>query len=65
MGKLQLAILAAVVQSVFSLMEFPDCVGLLKDNTVCNTSASPSERAAALVAAMTLTEKLGNLVEYA
>lgn len=44
---------------------YPDCVnGPLKNNTVCNTSASPTQRAAALVAAMTIDEKLVNFVEY-
>lgn len=37
---------------------FPDCVnGPLKNNTVCNTSASTGARASALVAALTLEEK--------
>lgn len=37
---------------------FPDCVnGPLKNNTVCNTSASIQQRAAALVAALTNEEK--------
>lgn len=45
--------------------QFPDCVnGPLANNTVCNTKASPSERAAALVKALTTSEKLVNLVEY-
>jgi len=44
---------------------FPDCVkGPLANNTVCDPKAKPSERAAALVAAMTIEEKLVNLVEY-
>ncbi|CAK7200632.1 hypothetical protein SEUCBS139899_003330 [Sporothrix eucalyptigena] len=46
-----------------ALLAFPDCVnGPLANNTVCNTKASPSARAAALVKAMTLDEKLVNLV---
>lgn len=37
---------------------FPDCVnGPLKNNTVCNTSASTKDRASALVAALTNEEK--------
>ncbi|KAK4207091.1 putative exo-1,4-beta-xylosidase bxlB [Rhypophila decipiens] len=43
---------------------FPDCVnGPLAGNTVCDTKASPSDRAAALVKAMTANEKLANLVD--
>jgi hypothetical protein len=34
----------------------------LKDNKVCDTSLSPTQRAAALVSAMTLNEKIVNLV---
>ena len=44
--------------------EFPDCVGgPLASNKVCDVTAPPAERAAALVAAMTFEEKQGNLVE--
>ena len=44
----------------------PDCTnGPLKSNKICDTSATPAERAAALVAAMTQQEKLANLVRYA
>lgn len=43
---------------------YPDCIsGPLKNNTVCNRNASPTQRAAALVAAMTIDEKLVNFVE--
>lgn len=43
---------------------YPDCLnGPLKNNSVCRTSLPPAERAAALVAAMTIDEKLVNLVE--
>ncbi|KAK4463728.1 glycoside hydrolase superfamily [Cladorrhinum samala] len=42
---------------------YPDCAnGLLAGNQVCNATLSPPERAAALVAALTINEKLGNLV---
>jgi len=34
----------------------------LKNNKVCDTSLSPTDRAAALVAAMTQSEKIVNLV---
>lgn len=44
---------------------YPDCQnGPLSDNTVCDSSAAPADRAAALVQAMTLDEKFANLVEY-
>ncbi len=45
--------------------QYPDCVnGPLATNTVCDTTASPPVRAAALVKAMNIGEKLSNLVEY-
>lgn len=45
--------------------QYPDCVsGPLANNTVCDTKASPPDRAAALVLVMNITEKLSNLVEY-
>jgi hypothetical protein len=34
----------------------------LKNNKVCDTSLSPTDRAAALVAAMTQSEKMANLL---
>lgn len=41
----------------------PDCAsGPLKSNKICDVTASPPERAAALVAAMQDQEKLDNLV---
>lgn len=44
---------------------FPNCVdGLLASNVVCDQSASPAERANALVEALTTEEKLQNLVRY-
>jgi xylan 1,4-beta-xylosidase len=44
--------------------ELPDCVnGPLAINTVCDPKAAPSDRAAALVRAMDISEKLVNLVE--
>jgi beta-D-xylosidase 4 len=36
----------------------------LKSNKICDVKASPSERAAALVAAMQTQEKLDNLMRY-
>ncbi|KAK2785047.1 hypothetical protein FQN52_008769 [Onygenales sp. PD_12] len=45
---------------------FPDCAnGPLASNTVCDRDASPSERAAALVAALNSDEKVQNLVRSA
>ncbi len=45
--------------------QYPDCInGPLATNAVCDTKASPPDRAAALVKAMNITEKLSNLVEY-
>ncbi|GAB7339501.1 hypothetical protein MBLNU457_6121t1 [Dothideomycetes sp. NU457] len=47
-------------------LQFPDCQNgpsALTSNLVCNTAASPADRAAAIVAAMNITEKLGNLVD--
>jgi beta-D-xylosidase 4 len=45
------------------LAAYPDCVnGPLKSNKVCDVTASPADRAAALVAAMQPSEKLQNIV---
>jgi hypothetical protein len=42
---------------------YPDCRNeLLAKNKVCDTSLSPVDRAAALVAAMNFDEKLQNIV---
>ncbi|KAK4165921.1 glycoside hydrolase superfamily [Cladorrhinum sp. PSN259] len=42
---------------------YPNCVNdLLASNQVCNATLSPSERAAALVAALTPEEKLHNII---
>jgi len=41
----------------------PDCVnGPLKDNKICDLTASPRERAEGLISALTVQEKLDNLV---
>ncbi|KAH7305955.1 glycoside hydrolase superfamily [Stachybotrys elegans] len=46
--------------------EFPDCGdGIISSNPVCDRSLPPSERAAAMVEAMNVTEKLANLVRSA
>jgi xylan 1,4-beta-xylosidase len=43
---------------------YPDCAdGPLSENTICDQDAEPAERAAALVAAMSTTDKLANLIE--
>ncbi|KAI0845307.1 glycoside hydrolase family 3 protein [Daldinia vernicosa] len=61
-----LAFLTLLSAQALGKMTFPDCVNgpeILKTNLVCNTSASPSERAAALISAWNITEKLVNLVD--
>ncbi|KAL1840373.1 hypothetical protein VTK73DRAFT_3777 [Phialemonium thermophilum] len=57
---------AAVTLGVASVaaFQYPDCAnGPLADTTVCDTEASPRDRAAALVALMKTSEKLVNLVD--
>ncbi|KAL7620666.1 hypothetical protein AAE478_009661 [Parahypoxylon ruwenzoriense] len=47
-------------------MTFPNCVSgpeILTTNLVCNKTASPAERAASLISAWNITEKLVNLVD--
>ncbi|KAI0881476.1 glycoside hydrolase family 3 protein [Annulohypoxylon maeteangense] len=61
-----LGCLSILSTRVLGKMTFPDCVGgpeILTTNLVCDTSASPSERAAALIGAWNITEKLANLVD--
>ncbi|KAI0173592.1 glycoside hydrolase family 3 protein [Hypoxylon sp. FL1284] len=61
-----LACLSLLSASVLGTMTFPDCVGgpeELTTNLVCDTTATPAERAAALISAWNITEKLGNLVD--
>ncbi|CAK7213677.1 hypothetical protein SEUCBS140593_001926 [Sporothrix eucalyptigena] len=56
-------LLLCLPQSVWAGVSYPDCTaGPLKGNLVCNNSASPLDRATALVAAMSNTDKLNNLV---
>ncbi|KAK0630240.1 glycoside hydrolase family 3 protein [Bombardia bombarda] len=44
--------------------QYPDCAhGPLANTTVCDTKASPPERAAELVRLLNITEKLSNLVD--
>jgi beta-D-xylosidase 4 len=57
----------AVLASLVWALQFPDCVNgpkLLTTNLVCNTSAAPADRAKAIVAAMNITEKIANMIEY-
>lgn len=57
----------ALLASPAWTMQFPDCIHgpeLLTTNPVCNTTASPADRAKAIVAAMNINEKLVNMVEY-
>ncbi|KAL1836448.1 hypothetical protein VTJ49DRAFT_5136 [Mycothermus thermophilus] len=61
----RLAIAALAVKGAVGL-EYPDCVnGPLANNTVCDVTATPADRAAALVKVMTVAEKLDNLVDMA
>ncbi|KAI0594676.1 glycoside hydrolase superfamily [Biscogniauxia sp. FL1348] len=48
------------------MITFPDCVNgpeVLTTNLVCDTTASPADRAAAFIKAWNVTEKLTNLVD--
>lgn len=60
--------LSALFQSlVKAKLVFPDCLNgpeILTTNLVCDTTASPSARAAALIKAWNITEKLANIVKY-
>jgi xylan 1,4-beta-xylosidase len=61
------AILLLVVASLRPArggIKYPDCAsGPLRSNLVCNTSATPEARAQALVAAMSNSEKLANMIK--
>jgi beta-D-xylosidase 4 len=58
-----LVLLGAALVSTTQAAIGPDCVnGPLKANKICDKTASASERAAALVAAMQTSEKLDNLM---
>ena len=60
----RLFVLAVLASMAWSLLEFPDCEnGPLANNLVCDATAPPADRAAALVEAMTIDEKLKNLVK--
>jgi beta-D-xylosidase 4 len=54
---------SALSLSLLNGLALPDCTkGPLSKNGICDTSLSPAKRAAALVAALTPEEKVGNLV---
>jgi beta-D-xylosidase 4 len=56
--------LAAFVAPARGGITYPDCAGgPLKSNVVCDATAAPEARAAALVAAMSNSDKLANLVK--
>lgn len=58
-----LSALVVIGASLMNAAIGPDCVnGPLKDNKICDVSAAPAERAAALVAALLTSEKLDNLM---
>ncbi|KAK3309888.1 glycoside hydrolase superfamily [Chaetomium strumarium] len=64
LSPLRLAMASVIVADVVAGFRYPDCTnGPLANNTVCDTKASPSDRAAALVKAMKIDEKLVNLVD--
>jgi beta-D-xylosidase 4 len=47
-------------------LRYPDCVNgpeILTSNLVCDPNATPAERAAAIIGAMNITEKLANLLD--
>jgi hypothetical protein len=53
-----------VVLPSSTALQFPDCInGPLASNLVCDPGASPQDRAAALVGAMNISEKLVNMVK--
>ena len=55
----------ALVVPVRGGVKYPDCTnGPLKSNLVCDSTAAPEARAAALVATMSNSEKLANLIKY-
>lgn len=64
-GAVCVALLSIPAPSTASSGPYPDCVnGPLKSNKVCDATASPADRASALVAVMTADEKLKNIIRY-
>lgn len=56
--------LAAAVTGVQAPFSLPNCIdGKLSSNKVCDSSLPRAERAAALISAMTIEEKLANMVK--
>lgn len=65
MARLYLVTAILALGQLASCDRYPDCVnGPLARNDVCNMGLDPSARAKALVSAMTVEEKLANMVEY-
>ncbi|KAL5383446.1 hypothetical protein DPSP01_005845 [Paraphaeosphaeria sporulosa] len=65
MARLWLVSAVLALGQLASSDRYPDCVnGPLAGNDVCNMELDPSERAKALVAAMTIEEKLANMVDH-
>jgi beta-D-xylosidase 4 len=55
----------ALFRSGHARFTYPDCAnGPMSSNLVCDQDADPARRAAALVASMSISDKLQNLVEY-
>ncbi|KAE8445415.1 hypothetical protein EG329_013428 [Mollisiaceae sp. DMI_Dod_QoI] len=58
-------VLGLLVSPISASITYPDCVNgpqILTTNLVCDTDASPADRAAAIVSAFNISEKLVNLV---
>lgn len=54
----------AAVSGVQAPFTLPDCInGALASNPVCDTTLPRADRAAALIQAMTIDEKLSNLMK--
>ncbi|KAH6853970.1 glycoside hydrolase family 3 protein [Chaetomium sp. MPI-CAGE-AT-0009] len=63
-SSLRLVLAGAISANGVIGFEYPDCVnGPLANNTVCDAKAAPRDRAAALVEALNIEEKLENLVD--
>ncbi|KAK3300579.1 glycoside hydrolase family 3 protein [Chaetomium fimeti] len=61
---LRLGLASAIATTGVIGFQYPDCVnGPLANNTVCDAKAAPPDRAAALVKALKIEEKLENLVD--
>ena len=60
-----LLLVATSLAPVRGGITYPDCAnGPLKSNVVCDTTAAPAARASALVAAMSDSDKLANLIKF-